>query len=65
MLAEQRDWLRHLGEQAARSLAWGVARGTAKPEDAGALFTYTGDEAQRLDAAHIEVTASTRRSPAR
>jgi uncharacterized protein (TIGR02231 family) len=56
VLAEQRDWLRHLGEQAARSLAWGVARGTAKPEDAGALFTYTGDEAQRLDAAHIEVS---------
>ncbi|HEX6122594.1 MAG TPA: mucoidy inhibitor MuiA family protein [Ktedonobacterales bacterium] len=56
VLEEQRGWLRQLGEQAARSLAWGVARGTAKPEDAGALFTYTGEEAQRLDAAHIEVS---------
>jgi uncharacterized protein (TIGR02231 family) len=56
VLKEQRDWLRHLGEQAARSLAWGVARGTAKAEDVGALFTYTGDEAQRLDAAHLDAS---------
>ncbi|MEO7075663.1 MAG: mucoidy inhibitor MuiA family protein [Ktedonobacterales bacterium] len=48
LLDDQRSWLTTLGEQTARSLAYGVMRGTAKPEDAGALFTYTGAEAQRL-----------------
>ena len=45
---EQRDWLRTLGEQTARRLANGIAAGTARPEDAGALFAYTSAEAERL-----------------
>jgi uncharacterized protein (TIGR02231 family) len=54
-LDEQRTWLRALGEQSARSLAWGVARGTAKPEDAGALFTYTAGESERLASAAADL----------
>src|SRR5215472_7948886 len=41
IVEEQREWLRTLGEQSARSLARGIAGlagSTAKPEDAGALF---------------------------
>ena len=34
-LDAQQQWLRTLGEQTARSLAWGMARGTAKPADMG------------------------------
>jgi uncharacterized protein (TIGR02231 family) len=44
-----------LGEQSARSLAWGVARGTAKPEDASAVFTFTGDESRRVAAAKLDL----------
>ncbi|HEY7984919.1 MAG TPA: mucoidy inhibitor MuiA family protein [Ktedonobacterales bacterium] len=54
-LEEQRGWLRALGEQSARSLAWGVARGTAKPDDAGALFAYTAGESDRLASAAAEL----------
>jgi uncharacterized protein (TIGR02231 family) len=55
MLDEQRGWLRTLGEHSARSLAWGVARGTAKPEDAGALFTYAVGESDRLASVHADL----------
>ncbi len=55
-LEEQRGWLRSLGEQAARSLAWGLARGTAKPEDAGAVFAYVADESERLAITRLDVT---------
>lgn len=44
---EQREWLRSLAEHAARSFAWGMTRGTTKPEDAGAFFAYAAEEAQR------------------
>ena len=47
-IAEQQAWLRVMGEQSGRSLAWGVARGTAKPEDARALFAYASEEGERL-----------------
>lgn len=47
-LEERRGWLRSLGEQSARSLAWGMARGTAKPDDASTFFSYAADETQRL-----------------
>lgn len=48
LLEQQRGWLGALGEQSARSLAWGVARGTAKPEDAGAVLSYTAEASQRI-----------------
>lgn len=54
VLGEQQGWLRTLGEQSARGLAWSMARGTAKPADAQSIFAYTTDEAQRLSAARQE-----------
>jgi uncharacterized protein (TIGR02231 family) len=54
-LEEQQGWLHALGEQSARSLAWGLARGTAKPKDASELFTFTSEEAQRLAATRLEI----------
>lgn len=53
-IAEQQTWLREMGEQSGRSLAWGVARGTAKPEDARALFAYAADEGERLAAQALD-----------
>lgn len=55
ILEEQQGWLKSLGQQSARSLAWGMARGTAKPEDASGFFAYTGEESQRLATARLEV----------
>ena len=55
IVQEQRDWLRTLGEQSARRLANGIAASSAKPEDAGALFAYAGDEAERLVGARLEL----------
>lgn len=55
MLAKQEQWLASLGEQSARSLAWGMARGTAKPSDASGLLAYTDEESQRLAAARQEI----------
>jgi uncharacterized protein (TIGR02231 family) len=52
---QQQGWLHSMGEQAARSLAWGLARGTAKPEDASSLFTYTREEAERLATSRQEI----------
>jgi uncharacterized protein (TIGR02231 family) len=54
-LADQRDWLRTLGEQTSRRLANGIASGTAKPEDAASLFAYTEAESQRLVAARLDL----------
>lgn len=48
LLTDQRGWLNTLGEQTAQSLARSITRGSAKPEDANALFTYTTTEAQRM-----------------
>ena len=55
LIEQQQGWLRSMGEQSARSLAWGLARGTAKPEDASSLFTYTREEAERLATARQEI----------
>jgi uncharacterized protein (TIGR02231 family) len=55
LLEEQRNWLRALGEQAARRLANGIAAGTAKPEDASGVFSYTGEESQRLAVAKLDL----------
>lgn len=53
-IGEQQSWLRLMGEQSGRSLAWGVARGTAKPEDARALFAYAAEEGERLAAQALD-----------
>lgn len=55
LLAKQEQWLTSLGEQSARSLAWGLARGTAKPSDASGLLAYTDEESQRLATARQEL----------
>jgi uncharacterized protein (TIGR02231 family) len=55
VLAQQQQWLASLGEQSARSLAWGLARGTAKPSDASGLLSYTDEESQRLATARQEL----------
>ena len=55
LLVKQEQWLTSLGEQSARSLAWGLARGTAKPGDASGLLAYTDEESQRLSAARQEI----------
>jgi uncharacterized protein (TIGR02231 family) len=55
LLMKQEQWLTTLGEQSARSLAWGLARGTAKPSDASGLLAYTDEESQRLSAARQEI----------
>jgi uncharacterized protein (TIGR02231 family) len=57
-IEEQQQWLRSLGEQTARSLAWGMARGTAKPADVGSFFSYASDESQRLAATRLDVQKS-------
>ena len=55
LLTKQEQWLTSLGEQSARSLAWGMARGTAKPSDASGLLAYTDEESQRLSATRQEI----------
>ncbi len=55
ILDEQRGWLRNLGDQAARSIAYGISRGTAKAEEAGNVFSYSSQEAERLVASKIEL----------
>ncbi len=54
-IEEEQQWLRTLGEQTARSLAWGMARGTAKPSDVGGFFSYASDESQRLATTRLDV----------
>lgn len=52
---ERQGWLRTLGDQAARSLAWGIARGATKPEDASSLFSYADEQAQYLASSRQEI----------
>jgi uncharacterized protein (TIGR02231 family) len=54
-VAERQSWLSTLGDQAARSLAWGIARGSTKPEDASGLFAYADEQAQYLAASRQEI----------
>ena len=54
-VAERQSWLSTLGDQAARSLAWGIARGSTKPEDASGLFAYAGEQAQYLASSRQEI----------
>ena len=52
---ERQGWLSTLGEQAVRSLAWGIARGSTKPEDASGLFAYADEQAQYLASSRQEI----------
>jgi uncharacterized protein (TIGR02231 family) len=52
---ERQSWLSTLGDQAARSLAWGIARGSTKPEDASGLFAYADEQAQYLATSRQEI----------
>jgi uncharacterized protein (TIGR02231 family) len=54
-VAERQSWLSTLGDQAARSLAWGIARGSTKPEDASGLFAYADEQAQYLASSRQEI----------
>jgi uncharacterized protein (TIGR02231 family) len=54
-VAERQSWLSTLGDQAARSLAWGIARGSTKPEDTSGLFAYADEQAQYLASSRQEV----------
>jgi uncharacterized protein (TIGR02231 family) len=54
-VAERQGWLSTLGDQAARSLAWGIARGSTKPEDASGLFAYADEQAQYLASSQQEI----------
>ena len=54
-VAERQGWLSTLGDQAARSLAWGIARGSTKPEDASGLFAYADEQAQYLASSRQEI----------
>ena len=49
LIKKQRAWLDTLGEQSARSLAYGMTRGTAQADDATRVFGYTRDENERLN----------------
>lgn len=50
----QRKWLDSLGEQSARSLAFGMTRGSTQPEDATRIFSFTRDESERLNALMLD-----------
>jgi uncharacterized protein (TIGR02231 family) len=55
-IEDERGWLRSLGQQSANSLARGMARGTAKPEDATSFFAYFTEESQRLATASLDLS---------
>lgn len=55
LLDKQRGWLNALGEHAARSLAYGLIRGTAQPADQERIFAVTRDESERLTAEALDV----------
>ncbi len=54
LIKRQRGWLDTLGEQSARSLAFGMTRGTAQPDDATRIFSFTRDESERLSALWLD-----------
>jgi uncharacterized protein (TIGR02231 family) len=54
LIKRQRGWLNTLGEQSARSLAYGMTRGSAQPDDATRIFSFTRDEAERLSALWLD-----------
>ena len=57
IIEQQRDWLRALGLQSARLAARGILGENARPEDAGATFTYAAAESERLAAVRLELEA--------
>ncbi|HEU0027093.1 MAG TPA: mucoidy inhibitor MuiA family protein [Ktedonobacterales bacterium] len=54
LIKRQRGWLNTLGEQSARSLAYGLTRGSAQPDDATRIFSFTRDESERLSALWLD-----------
>ncbi len=54
LIKRQRGWLDTLGEQSARSLAFGMTRGSAQPDDATRIFSFTRDESERLSALWLD-----------
>ena len=58
-ITEQQGWLRAMGEQSGRSMAWGVARGSAKPEDARALIAYAAEEGEHLASQALDAQRET------
>lgn len=54
LIKRQRGWLDTLGEQSARSLAYGMTRGSAQPDDATRIFSFTRDESERLSALWLD-----------
>jgi uncharacterized protein (TIGR02231 family) len=54
LIKRQRGWLNTLGEQSARSLAYGMTRGSTQPDDATRIFSFTRDENERLSALWLD-----------
>jgi uncharacterized protein (TIGR02231 family) len=61
LIERQRSWLDTLGEQSARSLAYGLTRRQTQPEDATRVFSFTRDESERQSALLIETRAQRQR----
>jgi uncharacterized protein (TIGR02231 family) len=61
LIKRQRGWLDTLGEQSARSLAYGMTRGAAQPEDATRVFSFTREESERQNALFLETRAERKR----
>ncbi|HEX9038099.1 MAG TPA: mucoidy inhibitor MuiA family protein [Ktedonobacterales bacterium] len=55
LIRKQRAWLDTLGEQSARSLAYGMTRGTAQADDATRVFGFTRDEQERLNMLALDI----------
>ena len=55
LIKKQRAWLDTLGEQSARSLAYGMTRGTAQPDDATRVFGFNRAENERLNTESLDI----------
>ncbi|HEY7347892.1 MAG TPA: mucoidy inhibitor MuiA family protein [Ktedonobacterales bacterium] len=54
-LSNQQAWLTKLGEQSATDMARGLAFNRLRPEDCGAFFTFTTDQARSLNEAKLDL----------
>jgi uncharacterized protein (TIGR02231 family) len=54
LIKKQRAWLDTLGEQSARSLAYGMTRGSTQPDDATRVFGFTRAENERLNSEALD-----------
>ncbi len=55
VLEQQQSWVRGLAEHSAKTLAWSLAHGAVKLDDASNIFSYAAEESQRIAASHLEV----------